>query len=389
MPTAPFARDTDMARLLDDGYDLVEQGGHLIIRRIPYVTAARTVDYGFLTYPITMAGDRVVSGTDHRIWFEGSAPCDEHGQPLRFASPEAHLIADGTQANWMLSSKPGPEGYPDEYTKVTAYARLISHPAQAIDPTVTATPGAAWQEIDIDSPFYYRDTATSRAGLAAINDRYCGHRIAIVGLGGTGSYILDQVAKTAVQSITLFDGDTFDNHNAFRSPGAPTLDTLRARPTKVDYLASIYTRMHRGVVAIPQFLDQDNLHLLDGTTFAFLASDQATGKGAVASWLVEHGVPFIDVGMGVEEIDGRLSGLLRTTTRLPERRDQAADSIPAATVVADDYSRNIQTCDLNALNATLAVIRWKRCLGIYADASSETLSTYSILTNEVINTDQR
>lgn len=378
-----------MGRLLDDGYDLVEQGGHLIVRRIPYVTAARTVEYGFLTYPITMAGDRVVSGTDHRIWFAGSVPCDEHGQQLRFANPEAHLIADGVQADWMLSSKPGPEGYPDEYAKVTAYARLISHPAQAFDPAVTATPGAAWQEIDIDSPFHYRDTATSRAGLAAINDRYCGHRIAIVGLGGTGSYILDQVAKTAVQAITLIDGDTFDNHNAFRAPGAASLDTLRARPTKVDYLASIYSNMHRGVVAVPQFLDSDNLHLMEGTTFAFLASEQVTGKADVTSWLEAHGVPFIDVGMGVEEIDGRLSGLLRITTSLPGRREQAAAAIPAPTAAAaDDYSRNIQTADLNALNATLAVLRWKRYLGIYADASAETLSTYSILTNEIINTDR-
>lgn len=70
-----------MSRLLDDGFDLVEQAGHLIVRRIPYVTQARTVDHGFLTYPITMTGDRVVSGTDHRIWFAGSVPCDQHGRP--------------------------------------------------------------------------------------------------------------------------------------------------------------------------------------------------------------------------------------------------------------------------------------------------------------------
>jgi len=38
MPTAPLARDQDMSRLLDDGFDLVEQAGHLIVRRIPYVT---------------------------------------------------------------------------------------------------------------------------------------------------------------------------------------------------------------------------------------------------------------------------------------------------------------------------------------------------------------
>ncbi|WP_318271316.1 ThiF family adenylyltransferase [Sphingobacterium cellulitidis] len=41
-------------------------------------------------------------------------------------------------------------------------------------------------------------------------------KIAIIGLGGTGAYILDMVAKTPVKEIHLFDGDSFDQHNAFR-----------------------------------------------------------------------------------------------------------------------------------------------------------------------------
>lgn len=150
----------------------------------------------------------------------------------------------------------------------------------------------------------------------------------IVGLGGSGSYILDQVAKTEVDSILLVDGDTFDNHNAFRAPGAPTLETLRERPGKAAYLASIYANMHRGVRACEEYLDEDNLHLLTGATFVFLASDDATGKPAIIAWLEAHDVPFIDVGMGVEEIDGRLSGLMRVTTSLPGRRDTARRRIP-------------------------------------------------------------
>lgn len=63
--------------------------------------------------------------------------------------------------------------------------------------------------------------ATSRAGLAAVNRRYRGHRILVVGLGGTCGYVLGQVAYTEVDTILLIDGDRFDNHNAFRAPGAP------------------------------------------------------------------------------------------------------------------------------------------------------------------------
>ncbi|MFD0257492.1 ThiF family adenylyltransferase [Kitasatospora indigofera] len=387
MSTALLARDPDLARLLDDGYDVVVHAGHIVIRHIPYVTENRTVEHGFLAYPVTVSGDRLVSGTDHRIWFGGSIPCNEYGRPLALASPEPREIAEGMQVHFMLSSKPGPDGYHDEYTKITAYARIVADQAHALDSSTTPTPGAAWQEIDDDSPFVYRDTATSRAGIATVNRRFRGHRVVIVGLGGSGSYILDQVAKTEVDSILLVDGDTFENHNAFRAPGAPTLDTLRGRPAKAAYLASVYANMHRGVSACEEYLDEDNLDLLTGATFVFLASDDAAGKPAIVDWLEAQDVPFIDVGMGVEEIDGRLSGLLRVTASLPGRRNAVRRRIPRPALERDAYARNIQTADLNALNAVLAVIRWKRFIGIYADATNESHATYSLITNEIANED--
>jgi len=46
-------------------------------------------------------------------------------------------------------------------------------------------------------------------------------KVAIIGLGGTGSYILDLVAKTPVKEIHLFDADALLNHNAFRHPARP------------------------------------------------------------------------------------------------------------------------------------------------------------------------
>lgn len=387
MSTAPLVRDPDLSRLLDEGFDVVLQAGHLLVRHIPYVTEARIIEYGFLAYPMTVSGDRVVSDTDHRIWFGGSTPCDEHGRKLTMANPESRAVAEGLQASFMLSSKPSPNGYPDQYSKVTAYVRMVADQAQAIDSSVTPTPGAAWQEIDDDTPFVYRDTATSRAGLAAVNRRYRGHRIVIVGLGGTGSYILDQVSKTEVDSILVVDGDTFDNHNAFRAPGAATLDTLRDRPNKAAYFAAVYSNMHRGITACEEYLDEDNLEVLQGATFVFLASDDAAGKPVIMDWLEAYDVPFIDVGLGIDETDGRLGGLLRVTASLPGRREQARRRIPIPAPERDDYGRNIQTADLNALNAMLAVIRWKRYVGTYADATGEGFATYSLITNEISNED--
>ena len=46
--------------------------------------------------------------------------------------------------------------------------------------------------------------------------------------------------------------------------------------------------------------------------------------------------------------------------------------------VENEYDKNIQIADLNALNATLAVIKWKKLFGFYADHEHEHFSTYTI-----------
>jgi hypothetical protein len=54
----------------------------------------------------------------------------------------------------------------------------------------------------------------------------------------------------------------------------------------------------------------------------------------------------------------------------------------------DDYSRNVQIADLNALNAALAVIRWKKLLGFYRDLDREHHTTYTIDGNMLLNEDK-
>ncbi len=120
--------------------------------------------------------------------------------------------------------------YENYYDKVTQYVTILSGYAQKIEPGVTAKrfrPVAA--DGDEETVFKYIDTASTRAEIGAVTAKLATvKKIAIVGLGGTGSYVLDLVAKTPVREIHLFDGDDFLQHNAFRSPGAPSLEELVA-----------------------------------------------------------------------------------------------------------------------------------------------------------------
>ena len=51
------------------------------------------------------------------------------------------------------------------------------------------------------------------------------------------------------------------------------------------------------------------------------------------------------------------------------------------------YSRNIQIAELNALNAALAVIKWKKLLGFYRDLENEHFSAYTLDGNVIVNED--
>ena len=109
--------------------------------------------------------------------------------------------------------------------KVRHYARILRDAARRLDPNATSTPGAAFQVVEDGLPLVYRDTNTTRAGLTALNSRFRGHTIAIVGVGGTGSYILDQVAKTWVDRILLFKPPV-------REPPINTRSTNTGRPQR-------------------------------------------------------------------------------------------------------------------------------------------------------------
>ncbi len=240
-----------------------------------------------------------------------------------------------------------------------------------------------------DSVFLYEDTASSRADIVAINDKLKPLRIGIIGLGGTGSYVLDFVAKTPVREIHLFDGDTFDQHNAFRAPGAASGEELDERLKKVAFHARTYGKMRRGIVVHPKPMGPDTLHELEGLDFVFLCME-GKGKRPIVEKLEALGISFVDVGMGVTMNGDRLRGQVRTTTSTPAKRKHVYDKNRIAFTTTDEvneYDKNIQVVELNALNAAMAVIKWKKLSGFYADDGNEHFSVFVIAGNETINED--
>jgi len=385
MSRRPIDLSPDLLRLQNEGYDIAVRDGFLLVRSVPYVDSNRTVQQGILISKLRLSADATEKPDDHVTYWTGAHPCHSDGTAIAsIQNPSLpQQLTSEIRADFTFSAK---ADYRDYHHKMTTYIGRITGEATKIDPEASARvypPIAADGDTDV---FKYVDTASSRAGISAINARLDGHRVGIVGLGGTGAYVFDLAAKTRAAEIHIFDGDVFSQHNAFRAPGAPTLEELAARPKKVAYFAGVYSNMRGGIVAHDVFLDDTNLQLIDGLDFVFLCMDRGAAKRAIVDRLVANCTSFVDLGMGVVLSAGRLGGIVRVTTSTPEARDQAAPHISFSDDdgQGNEYATNIQIPELNALNAAFAVIRWKKIFGLYQDAREDFYSGYSIPSGEIV-----
>lgn len=384
---------SDLKKLRDEGYNLEIYSNYLLVKDIPYVNSKLEIKYGILVSELTMSGEKTDVPNDHVVEFIGETPCDLFGSPL------SKIIIDSSKRNLgneltvqcKFSSKPIPSGkYKDYYDKMTAYANILTSYAQSINPDVKPQTFPVHTATDDDeSVFNYLDTASSRAGISFISKKLELTKIAIVGLGGTGSYVLDLVAKTPVKEIHLFDADTFFNHNAFRSPGATSIQELNSKPKKVAYLKSLYSRMHRGIVVHDYNINASNVSELIEMKFVFLCMEGNDSKKIIVENLESFDIPFIDVGLDVGIVDDSLNGIVRVTTSSKSKRDHFRNRVSLADPkTLNEYEKNIQIADLNSLNAALAVIKWKKLFGFYLDFHKEHHSTYSIDCNSLTNDEQ-
>jgi ThiF family len=389
MSQALISRNDDLRRLRNEGYEIRILDGLLLVAHVPYVNARPSVHFGTLVVPLSLDGDITTRSRDHTARFIGEAPCDENGNLLSkvINSMISEQLSDGTVMKVRFSQKPACGYYENHYEQVTTYIALLGGPAQALDPKATARTFAVVETHEEDSVFKYQDTATSRAGIMVANAKLERNAVAIVGLGGTGSYIVDLVAETPVRQIHLFDDDDFLQHNAFRAPGAASIADLRAKTTKVAYYEAIYSKMRNGIVAHPYRVDESTIQELRAMDFVFIAIDDGPSRGLIANALTEWGISFIDVGMGIFETNGSLGGQLRVSTSTAAHRSSDHRLPTGAPTPGNDYERNIQVADLNALSAVLAVIKWKKLMGFYLDLEGEHYARYTVDGNHLINED--
>jgi len=123
-------------------------------------------------------------------------------------------------------------------------------------------------------------------------------RVAVVGVGGVGSWTAEALARSGLAQLTLIDLDNIAESNINRQVHA--LETTLGQ-AKVDALKARIALIHPDCVvhAIEEFVDEANVatlldaHQIDGVIDC---CDQVRAKAAIAAWCQQHGKPVVTVG---------------------------------------------------------------------------------------------
>ncbi len=360
----------DLCRLVKKGYAVAFDSNHLVVRDIPYLDSESQLQVGAIVAKLEFIDQERVAQTDHQVFFAGSVPYGLDQKPIsNLGGGSTQLTLSAANKDVVVersfSNKPKSTGkFADFFDKIESYVTIISGPAIELHDANPYT-FRVMESVASDSVFKFHDTLTSRAEITDLAARFKDDVIAVIGLGGTGAHILDFMVTTPVREIRAFDPALFYVHNAFRSPGR--LEPTELGKSKAEVYRLRYDNFRKGLSATPTFVDASFPDDLDGVTFAFVCVDKGLSRAGIFDLLISHGIPFIDVGMGLNRTKGPINGMLRMTYYSSEsgQKVRAKGLAPLMDSPDDLYMANIQISEINALNACLAVIKFKQLRGFY------------------------
>lgn len=380
------SHNDDIKRLVEKGYAVGCDSGYLVIRDIPYLDQELKLQIGAFVSKLVFIDQNRVKQEDHQIFFAGSVPYNLDDKPISNLGGGATQLALSSNSKDVVversfSNKPRVNGvltgFNDFFEKIESYATVISGPAMEKYDKSPYTFRIV-EPANEDSVFKFQDTLTSRAEITDLTVNFKNDVIAVIGLGGTGAYVLDFIVKTPVKEIRAFDLDPYYVHNAFRSPGR--LQENELGKLKVEVLGARYENFRYGLKTEAKFIDATSQDELNGVTFAFVCVDKGTSRAGIIDLLTSMKIPFIDVGMGLNRKDGKIKGMIRTSYFSTDEAQisEGKSRIPLTDNPDNVYKTNIQIGELNALNACLAVIRYKQLRGFYMEFMDD---NYEVLFN--------
>lgn len=143
-------------------------------------------------------------------------------------------------------------------------------------------------------------------------------RIGIVGSGGTGSAVAEQLMRLGIGHIYLFDGDKLDKSNVTRVYGAGIGDDQRM---KVTILKDLGKRIGLGteITCVPRFITfRSAAEMLRNCEVVFGCTDDEWGRSILTRLAIYYLIPIFDMGVKISSKDGVVHSIQgRVTTLMP------------------------------------------------------------------------
>ena len=161
-------------------------------------------------------------------------------------------------------------------------------------------------------------------------------RVMVVGCGGLGGHIIDQLARIGIGAIRAVDGDVFEETNLNRQllSSVPLLGTAKAKAAE-DHIRRVNPEIKAEGVAA--FLTEENAEmLLSGCDLVLDALDNVQSRKILASICKKVGIPYVY---------GAISGWVA----------QAAVSLPGDGLIDLLFPEEVEIRDKSVLSFTPAL----------------------------------
>jgi molybdopterin/thiamine biosynthesis adenylyltransferase/proteasome lid subunit RPN8/RPN11 len=142
--------------------------------------------------------------------------------------------------------------------------------------------------------------------------------IGIIGAGGTGSAVAEQLTRLGVGMLSIFDGDKFDPTNVNRLYGSSTRDGSRPKAEVVmEHLNRI--GLSAKINAINEAITQESVAKhLRGCDLIFGCTDKEAPRAILVKLALRYLIPIIDLGVVIHSANGSITDVIgRVTTVFP------------------------------------------------------------------------
>jgi molybdopterin/thiamine biosynthesis adenylyltransferase len=184
-----------------------------------------------------------------------------------------------------------------------------------------------------------------------------GARVTIIGLGGLGMPVAQELAYLGVRDYRLVDGDVVSMSSINRLVGATTSD-VGIKKVAVARRLIMALQPQATVDAVDSWLEKSARNVIAGADVVFGCLDKDIHRVALIGRCVEAGVPFFDLATDTDDRGGFLryggrvlfSGYGERCPSCMDLLDQVAmrrDSLPAAALADHDRVYGISPDDLD------------------------------------------